>query len=124
MVKRPSRHAALLLAAASFVPVASLYAQQPSPVEIPAHADEQGHPPAQKPEEAAPIERSSVTSHSMTLDGKPLHYTATAGTLLIRNEEDKPYGSIFYTAYTEDGADAKTRPVTFLYNGGPGSATL
>ena len=60
----------------------------------------------------------------MTLDGKTIHYTATAGTLLIRDDEEKPYGSIFYIAYTQDGADPKTRPVTFLYNGGPGSATL
>jgi carboxypeptidase C (cathepsin A) len=60
----------------------------------------------------------------MTLGGKTLKYTATAGTLLIRDEEDKPYGSIFYVAYTLDGADASTRPVSFLYNGGPGSATL
>ena len=60
-----------------------------------------------------------------TLDGKDLHYTATAGTLLIRDgEDDHPYGSIFYVAYTLDGADANTRPVSFLYNGGPGSATI
>jgi carboxypeptidase C (cathepsin A) len=121
--KLVSRPAILILAAASFLPAALVSAQQP-PTQPSSHADEQGHPPAQKVEEAAPVERSSVTSHSMTLDGKQLHYTATAGTLLIRNEEDKPYGSLFYAAYTKDGADAKTRPVTFLYNGGPGSATL
>ena len=70
-------------------------------------------------------ERSSVTAHDLTLAGKPLHYTATAGTLLIRNEDDKPYGSIFYVAYTvEPRGDAPARPVTFLYNGGPGSASL
>lgn len=83
------------------------------------------HPPAQ-PEAPTPIppEKSSVTHHTMTLDGRQLNYTATAGTLLIRDENDKPYGSIFYVAYTLDGADPKTRPVSFLYNGGPGSATL
>ncbi|HEY1985375.1 MAG TPA: peptidase S10 [Terracidiphilus sp.] len=71
-----------------------------------------------------PPEKPSVTRHDMTLGGKTLHYTATAGTLLIRDEDDKPYGSIFYVAYTLDGAEAKSRPVSFLYNGGPGSATL
>ncbi|HEY2861373.1 MAG TPA: peptidase S10 [Terracidiphilus sp.] len=71
-----------------------------------------------------PPERSSVTHHDLTLGGKALHYTATAGTLLIRDEEDKPYGSIFYVAYTLDGAQANARPVSFLYNGGPGSASL
>ena len=65
-----------------------------------------------------------ATHHEMTLGGKTLKYTATAGTLLIRDEEDKPYGSMFYVAYTLDGAEAATRPVSFLYNGGPGSATL
>ena len=58
------------------------------------------------------------------MSGRPLKYTATAGTLLIRDEEDRPYGSMFYVAYTLDSAEAGTRPVSFLYNGGPGSATL
>ncbi|HWG22147.1 MAG TPA: hypothetical protein VG225_16575 [Terracidiphilus sp.] len=80
----------------------------------------------QKGNENAPVppERSSVTHHELTLGGKALKYTATAGTLLIRDEDDKPYGSIFYVAYTLDGAQANSRPVSFLYNGGPGSATL
>jgi carboxypeptidase C (cathepsin A) len=55
-----------------------------------------------------------------------VHYTATAGTILIKGEgqDAKPICSMFYTAYTEDGVTAKNRPVTFLYNGGPGSATI
>ena len=56
--------------------------------------------------------------------GSTIHYTATAGNLLIRDDQDKANGSIFYVAYTEDGADAKNRPVTFFYNGGPGAATI
>ena len=71
-----------------------------------------------------PPEKTSVTHHDLTLNGRAIHYTATAGTLLIHSDDDKPYGSIFYVAYTEDGADATHRPVTFLYNGGPGSASL
>src|SRR5580698_9770424 len=71
-----------------------------------------------------PPEKSVPTHHELTLGGKTLKYTATAGTLLIRDEEDKAYGSIFYVAYTLDGVDAGSRPVSFLYNGGPGSATL
>jgi carboxypeptidase C (cathepsin A) len=71
-----------------------------------------------------PPEKSSVTHHELMMGGKSLKYTATAGTLLIRDEEDKAYGSMFYVAYTLDGADPVTRPVSFLYNGGPGSATL
>ena len=79
----------------------------------------------QEKQEPIPPERSSVTKHDLNLNGQTLHYTATAGTLLIRDgEDDHPYGSIFYVAYTLDGADPTTRPVTFLYNGGPGSATI
>lgn len=84
-----------------------------------AHA---ANPAGEKP---IPPEKSVVTHHQMTVDGQTLHYTATAGTLLIRDgEDDHPYGSIFYVAYTLDGADPNTRPVTFLYNGGPGSSTI
>src|SRR3954447_19284661 len=80
----------------------------------------------QKDAKEAPIppEKSSVTHHDLSMGGKSLKYTATAGTLLIRDEEDKPYGSMFYVAYTLDGAEAGTRAVSFLYNGGPGAATL
>jgi carboxypeptidase C (cathepsin A) len=69
-----------------------------------------------------------VPQHQETVGGRAVHYTATSGNLLIVKEDhdqmEKPYHSIFYIAYTEDGADARTRPVTFLYNGGPGSATI
>ncbi len=71
-----------------------------------------------------PPETNSVTKHDWTAGGQTIHYTATAGNLLIRDEQDKANGSIFYVAYTEDGADAKNRPVTFFYNGGPGAATI
>jgi carboxypeptidase C (cathepsin A) len=82
------------------------------------------HKDGDKENSPVPPEKPSVTRHDMTLGGKTLHYTATAGTLIIRDEEDKPYGSMFYVAYTLDGAEGKARPVSFLYNGGPGSATL
>ncbi|SPE42185.1 exported hypothetical protein [Candidatus Sulfopaludibacter sp. SbA3] len=77
--------------------------------------------------DASPIppDSNSATEHTLALDGKALRYTATAGTLLINDEEEKPYGSIFYVAYTlGDVTDVRTRPVTFLYNGGPGSASV
>jgi carboxypeptidase C (cathepsin A) len=71
-----------------------------------------------------PPETTSVTKHDTTIGGKLIHYTATAGNVLIRDEKDAANGSIFYTAYTQDGVEAKSRPVTFFYNGGPGSATI
>jgi carboxypeptidase C (cathepsin A) len=74
----------------------------------------------------APIEeQAKVTTHSIVVNGRPIAYHATAGTLTIRDVNGKPTGSVFYVAYTADGMkDVKRRPVTFFYNGGPGSASL
>jgi len=80
---------------------------------------------AETPATPIPAETSSVTDHELSLDGKTIHYSATAGTLLIDGDDDKPYGTVFYVAYTLVGvSDPRTRPVTFLYNGGPGSASM
>ena len=73
----------------------------------------------------APVdERAVQTRHSAAISGRVLPYTATAGTLTIRDTAGKPKASIFYTAYTLDGAPSSQRPVMFFYNGGPGSASL
>lgn len=70
-------------------------------------------------------EAAAVTKHTLTLDGVALAYTARAGHLIARHPTtDFPQASMFYVAYTLDGADPATRPVTFFYNGGPGSATV
>jgi carboxypeptidase C (cathepsin A) len=66
----------------------------------------------------------TVTHHSVTAGGKTLRYTATAGRMPIKNGEGTTEALMFYVAYTLDGADASTRPVTFAYNGGPGSASI
>jgi carboxypeptidase C (cathepsin A) len=91
-----------------------------------ASSDEPGKTADQSKEKPLPVppEAASVTRHDLTLNGQVIHYTATAGNLLIADDKDKPNGSIFYAAYTQDGADPKTRPVTFFYNGGPGAASL
>jgi carboxypeptidase C (cathepsin A) len=67
---------------------------------------------------------SSVTQHHITIAGKTLDYTATAGTLIVRDDEDKPIASIGYVAYTRASAKGGARPVTFAFNGGPGSSSL
>ncbi len=67
--------------------------------EAPAAAQAQPRPAAIPPETA------SNTDHEITFNGKPLRYTATAGTLLIHGEDEKPYGSIFYVAYTLRGVE-------------------
>ncbi len=97
---------------------------------LPALAQPPGAPVKDaKPEEKRPLpppeEKSSVTRHSLTLDGKAYPYTATAGTLLLRNDEGTVTASVFYIAYTLDGVkDPASRPVTFSFNGGPGAASL
>ncbi|MEZ2345450.1 S10 family peptidase [Terriglobus sp. RCC_193] len=87
-----------------------------------------GAPAANTPEGELPIpaETNSVTHHDWTAGSRTVHYTATAGVLLINGEgqDSKPIGTMSYVAYTEDGVHAKSRPVTFFYNGGPGSATI
>jgi len=75
--------------------------------------------------QGAPVEERTLSSrHSALVDGRTLPYTATAGTLTIRDPEGKPTASIFYTADTLDGVPSGSRPVMFFYNGGPGSASL
>ena len=72
-----------------------------------------------------PPEKNSVTEHDLSIGGKTLHYVATAGNLVINSDDDQPNASVFYVAYTLSGVtDPRTRPVTFLYNGGPGSASM
>jgi carboxypeptidase C (cathepsin A) len=73
----------------------------------------------------APIaEQRVVTRHRAVIGGRPLAYTATAGTLTIRDDDGKPTASVFYVAYTAGEGGRGRRPVTFLYNGGPGSSTV
>ncbi len=75
--------------------------------------------------EAAPAEdQVSKTSHTMRLGGRELAYTATAGTLPVRLDDGKVSARMFFVAYTKDGEDTTTRPIAFLYNGGPGSASV
>jgi len=74
----------------------------------------------------APVGEQEVTHRdAVTVGGRRLPYTASAGTLTIRDTEGKPTASMFYTAYTLDGTKPGTkRPVTFFYNGGPGSPSF
>lgn len=76
-----------------------------------------------------PVDEATAVSHgSVNVRGQTIAYTATAGTLTIRDDDAKPIASMFYTAYTRDGggnaSGSKGRPVTFFYNGGPGSSTF
>lgn len=87
------------------------------------------------PEKAAPAKAASASipdsledaqphRASVTVGGRTLAYTVTPGTLLIRNDDGEPIAKMFYVAYVADrGKGAPERPVTFLFNGGPGSSS-
>ena len=80
-----------------------------------------------KPDPALVQPQASETAGSVRVEGKSIDYKAVAGTLVLHGSGDKehePQVSMFYTAYFKKGADAGKRPVTFIYNGGPGSATV
>lgn len=65
------------------------------------------------------------TQHTITIHGQLIHYTATTGTILLRNHENKPIALFGFTAYTKDGVkNPADRPITFAYNGGPGSSSI
>ncbi|HSB75974.1 MAG TPA: hypothetical protein VLC12_10010 [Terriglobales bacterium] len=70
--------------------------------------------------EAAPV----VTHQQVTVNGRALRYTATTGRLPIKREDGKIEGEMFFVAYTLDGENAAQRPLTFAFNGGPGSASV
>lgn len=96
----------------------SLLAQ--APAEKPeAKKEEEKKPPVM------PEEKSSQTRHSITIEGRKIDYTATAGNYLMKEEDGTPKASIFFVAYTKDGVkDPSERPVTFSFNGGPGAAAV
>ena len=100
---------------------APLTAQPPADANAAAAKPDKG--PDKKP--APPEEKSSRTQHSITLDGQKIPYTATAGTILLKDDDGTVRATVFSISYTRDGVkDPGTRPVTFSFNGGPGSASL
>jgi carboxypeptidase C (cathepsin A) len=78
---------------------------------------------APRTEAAAREPQRSVTRHSGTFGGQRISYTATAGETFLRADNGTPRASIFSTSYVKEPRDPN-RPVTFLFNGGPGSGSL
>lgn len=69
--------------------------------------------------------QKSITHGSVTVEGKRISYEAVTGTLVLKNKQDTPTISMSYVAYfKDDEKDVSQRPVTFIYNGGPGSSTI
>ena len=65
----------------------------------------------------------STTKHTLQLPGRTLAFTAIAGSIRLFNDKGEPQADIATTSYQLDGADARSRPVTFLFNGGPGASS-
>jgi carboxypeptidase C (cathepsin A) len=124
------RHARVILAFLILFWAAGARAEDaPQPVATPsgqksgagAEHGNASHPPA-----AAELHRlppDSTTRQTLVLPGRTLAFTATAGSIRLFDDKGEPQADIAYTAYRLDGADPVTRPVTFLFNGGPGAAS-
>ena len=97
------------------------FAQQPPP---PA-PDKAAEKPKEEKKPPVPEEKIVQTKHSIKIGAQEIKYTATAGTIILKLEDGTPKASIFYVAYTKDDvSDASQRPLTFSFNGGPGSASV
>lgn len=100
--------------------------------------EERDQPAAQADEQPAPPTDVIVeTQHAVAIDGEEIRYTATCGTIVLKEESEKtgekageaegerPRASMFFVAYTRDGVkDQAARPLTFSFNGGPGSSSV
>jgi len=85
-----------------------------------------------------PLPADKSVAQTITVNGNTLHYTATVGTITLKNKDDKPTGVVMYTAYTVDSpksdepkgkngnkdSGGSHRPVTFALNGGPGASSV
>jgi carboxypeptidase C (cathepsin A) len=117
----PKKSICILLLAATMVS-----AQRQRRPENPQTPAEQTQSAAQPPKPAAPLEeKTSRSEHVTHIAGQEIKYIATAGTMVLRKEDGTPTASMFYIAYTRDGVtDMARRPITFAFNGGPGSSSV
>jgi carboxypeptidase C (cathepsin A) len=106
----------------------------PAPAATPEKPAESGKPESAKPESNEATDKEEhydvaevppvITHHQATVNGKTFSYTATTGRLPIKREDGKIEAEMFFVAYTLDGQEAGRRPLTFAFNGGPGSASV
>jgi carboxypeptidase C (cathepsin A) len=124
---------ALLLAGATLAGATFAAAQDRPRGQPPADHPQTGQPTGeqrqadQRQAQAGPgvlrlLPGDSVTQHTIEIAGGKLDYTATAGTLSLYDQSGERSAAIYYTAYVAKGADP-SRPVTFVFNGGPGAAS-
>ena len=78
----------------------------------------------QEPKPEPPKDQISTTAHSIRVGGETINYTARAGTMVLKDDAGDARASFFFVSYTKDGADPAKRPVTYTFNGGPGSSSV
>ncbi|HEY9515251.1 MAG TPA: hypothetical protein VIQ74_06170 [Gemmatimonadaceae bacterium] len=116
---------ALSLALAAAVPAAAVAQRSTADRAARSAAPDTSKTPTAATSPSPTTPESVVTHHSITIDGQRIDYDATVGNIILRDTADKPIGSLFYISYTKQGVrDASRRPVTFAYNGGPGSSSI
>jgi carboxypeptidase C (cathepsin A) len=114
---------AAILAAALF-PVVAL-AQRPRPGQQPVMPHQADSTRESQATSAAPTAEHVTTQHAVTIGGQKIEYDATVGDVLLRNDSDQVIAEVYYTAYAKRGVtDLDHRPITFAYNGGPGSSSV
>ena len=103
--------------------------QQPAATPSPSPSDQKGgagrggaaaQPSAAEQHRLPP---DSTTTQTLALPGRTLNFTATAGSIRLFDDKGEPQADIAYTSYQLDGVDRASRPVTFLFNGGPGASS-
>ena len=80
--------------------------------------------PERTPPRETPRDQISTTQHTVTVNGQVINYTARAGTMVLKDEDGTPKANFFFVSYTRDGVDPARRPITFTFNGGPGSSSV
>jgi carboxypeptidase C (cathepsin A) len=98
--------------------------QQPTPTPATTQTGQGGGQPARPQASPTPEEPPVVTRHSITVGGRTINYTATAGMMPIKNRDGEVEARMFFTSYVADRDGGAVRPLTFSFNGGPGSASV
>lgn len=105
------------LLCASLLMAAPLYSYE-------AQAADQSQPSQATEKAEHPQDKAVTTEHRIKVNGDTLKYQATIGNMIIKDDKNQPSASVFYVAYTMESKKDQPRPVTFVFNGGPGSSSL
>src|SRR3954469_11041387 len=140
-IRFPLRHAGIALALLAFATLTEARAQDAAPTpsspqsataSTPAPSGQKGGARARgdstAPASPAVAEQhrlppDSTTKQTLALPGRTLSFTAVAGSIRLFDDKGEPQADVAYTSYQLDGSDSAARPVTFLFNGGPGASS-